>query len=171
MTFDVGVDGRVWTAVVEPRDGTLAVRVDGHLTLVDAVPCAGGWSLIFPEQGLASREVRVEAGAGPGELIVHVDGEAVPVTVQPSGRARRAGSGARSPAIAGARSVVAPMPGRIVRVLVRPGERVEAHQGLVVVEAMKMENELKAPKAGVVTSVAAVEGAAVEAGSLLVVVE
>jgi biotin carboxyl carrier protein len=171
MKFDVGIDGRTWIVDVEPRNGALAVTVDGQVTPVDAVAVDGGLSLIFTDQGLASRDVRVQAGTGPGGMTVHVGGAAVQVTVQRSGRTRRAGPGAGSAAAAGARRVLAPMPGRVVRVLVRQGEQVEARQGLVVIEAMKMENELKAPKAGVVTAVEAVEGATVDAGSLLAVVE
>jgi biotin carboxyl carrier protein len=169
MRFEVGIDGRTWTMDVEPRDGALAVSVDGRVTLVDAVPVGGGLSLILPERGRESLDVGIETSA-PGELMVHVGGASIPVTVQPSGRAqgRRRSSMA---AAAGARKVTAPMPGRIVRVLIEKGQPVEARQGLVVIEAMKMENELKAPKAGVVTAIAAAEGTTVEAGAVLVVIE
>jgi biotin carboxyl carrier protein len=169
MKFDVAIDGRIWTIAVEPRDGTLAVSLDGRVTRVDAVPVGGGLSLIFPDRGGVSHDVRIEPG-GRGALTVHVDGRTFPVTVRASGLAssgRPSGGGAAT----GARKVLAPMPGRIVRVLVGRGDTVEARQGLVVIEAMKMENELKAPKAGVVIALDAIEGSTVEAGAVLAVVE
>jgi biotin carboxyl carrier protein len=113
-----------------------------------------------------SYEVSFEAGAN-GDLIVHVNGVAVPVTIVDR-RRRRAGSG-EAGSDTQPRTIVAPMPGRIVRVLVQPGEAVEARQGLVVVEAMKMENELRAPRSGTVAEVRVREGASVEANAVLVV--
>ncbi len=114
-----------------------------------------------------SYEVSFEPGAN-GDLIVHVNGVAVPVTVV-DGRRRRRERGGEAGADAQPRSIVAPMPGRIVKVLVQPGEAVEARQGLVVVEAMKMENELRAPRSGTVAEVRVSEGASVEANAVLVV--
>jgi biotin carboxyl carrier protein len=101
------------------------------------------------------------------ERIVHVDGQAVAVSiVDPRARLTRT-PGAVSIGT-GPRSIVSPMPGRIVKVLVKAGEMVAAHQGLVVVEAMKMENELRAPRAGRVTEVKVVDGMSVEANAVLV---
>ena len=117
--------------------------------------------------GPASYDIAFEPGTG-GELIVHVNGVAVPLTI--IDRRRR---GKRGSSEAGVdtqpRAVVAPMPGRIVRVLVQPGDVVEARQGLIVVEAMKMENELRAPRAGIVAEVRVKDGASVVADAVLVV--
>jgi biotin carboxyl carrier protein len=123
---------------------------------------------------LKSYEIAFEAAPG-GEVIVHVNGIAVPLTVieqrgSPKRRARVARGGGAGTGT-GLRAVVAPMPGRIVKVLVQPGEAVQARQGLVVVEAMKMENEVRAPHAGTVTEVRVREGSSVEANSVLVVLE
>ena len=114
-----------------------------------------------------------------GELIVHVNGVAVPLTVvnepgppnavgQGGPRASRHRTAARPK---GPLAIVAPMPGRIVKVLVKLDETVAARQPLVVVEAMKMENELRAPRAGIVADVRVTEGASVEANTVLVVLE
>ena len=105
-----------------------------------------------------------------GELIVYVNGIAVPVTIVDRRRWRRerrgdAGTGTQP------RMIVAPMPGRIVKVLVQAGEVVQPRQGLVVVEAMKMENELRAPRSGTVAEVRVREGASVEANAVLVVLQ
>ena len=110
-----------------------------------------------------------------GELIVYVNGRAVPMVMPglPS-RTRPTRSGLPSEARSakeGPANIVAPMPGRILKVLVKKGDRVTARQGLVVVEAMKMENELRSPRDGVVTDVRVAEGASVEARALLVVIE
>jgi biotin carboxyl carrier protein len=113
-----------------------------------------------------SYEIAFEPGAN-GELIVYVNGVAVPLTVV-SGRRRGSRAGA---ADTGPRAILAPMPGRIVRVLVTPNQAVAARQPLVVVEAMKMENELRAPRDGTVSEVRVTEGASVEANTILVVLE
>src|SRR5687768_5882632 len=123
-----------------------------------------------------SYEVSFEPTAA-GELIVHVNGVPIPLTIvsgpgvpKPVAKAVRRGGGDRG-AGSGQRTIVAPMPGRIVRVLVKPHERVSARQPLVVVEAMKMENELRAPRGGTVAEVRVSEGASVEANAVLVVLE
>jgi biotin carboxyl carrier protein len=107
-----------------------------------------------------------------GDLIVHVNGVAVPLTVTNAPGAPRR-SAARGGKDGGSRSgpwtIVAPMPGRIVKVLVKPGQAVAARQPLVVVEAMKMENELRAPRGGSVAEVRVSEGSSVEANAVLVV--
>ena len=127
----------------------------------------------------SSYEVAFEPMPGGG-LIVHVNGVAVPLTIDQLGppkpwakaarqrRGRSAGDGDTGDA---PRTIVAPMPGRIVKVLVKPDEAVAAGQPLVVVEAMKMENELRAPRAGIVADVRVVEGASVEARTVLMVIE
>jgi biotin carboxyl carrier protein len=120
----------------------------------------------------ASYEVSFEA-RGNGGLVVHVNGEAIPLTVvNPRTRAGRRGhDGGGSTDANGPVAIVAPMPGRVVKVLVQPGDAVAARQGVVVVEAMKMENELRAPRAGTVIDVRASEGMSVEARAILVVIE
>ena len=119
-----------------------------------------------------SYEIAFDPAAGD-ELIVHVNGVAVPLTViepgPPKPWAKAARRGRRGEAGSGPLAIVAPMPGRIVRVLVKPEEAVAARQPLVVVEAMKMENELRAPRAGTVAEVRVSEGASVEANTVLMV--
>jgi biotin carboxyl carrier protein len=121
-----------------------------------------------------SYEVSFEPGAA-GELIVHVDGVPIPLTMAHGpgaatrvAKAARRGAGERG-AAGGATNIVAPMPGRIVKVLVKTDETVSARQPLVVVEAMKMENELRAPRGGTVAEVRVREGSSVEANTVLVV--
>ena len=160
--------------------------IDGRTVDVSVVETGGKWSMLLNpvEAGLheGSLPDRVESGfsrisyevafepTAAGELIVHVNGVAIPLTiadnrrgVRPRGSDRDAGSGPRM--------IVAPMPGRIVKVLVKPDERVSARQPLVVVEAMKMENELRAPRGGTIAEVRVSEGASVEANAVLVVLE
>jgi biotin carboxyl carrier protein len=116
-----------------------------------------------------SYEVAFEPTAA-GELIVHVNGVAIPLTIADNRRGVRPRGGDRD-AGSGPRMIVAPMPGRIVKVLVKPDERVSPRQPLVVVEAMKMENELRAPRGGTIAEVRVSEGASVEANAVLVVLE
>ena len=104
-----------------------------------------------------------------GELVVHVNGVAIPVAVHDPRAAWRAHQHGTATVSGG--DVRAPMPGRIVKVLVKPGDTVTARQGLVVVEAMKMENELRAPKDGRVADVRVKEGMSVEANAVLVTLE
>jgi biotin carboxyl carrier protein len=119
---------------------------------------------------MKSYEVRID-GHGNGERLVHVNGQAVPVSmIDPRARLTR-GLKAVASAGPGPHAIVAPMPGRIVKVLVAAGDVVTAHQGLVVVEAMKMENELRSPKAGTVTEVRVTEGRSVDANAVLIVME
>jgi len=108
---------------------------------------------------------------GDGELIVHVNGIAIPATVRDPRAAWRARGHDAATAADGRTDVRAPMPGRVVKVLVKAGDAVTARQGLVVVEAMKMENELRAPKDGRVADVRVKEGMSVEANAVLVTVE
>ena len=195
MTFEIEQDGTRRRVTVRQAGDAWVVEIDGREVEVSVVERAGRWSmLVGPVDGPAkaghdnpdvvsgfsrtsSYEVAFEPGAG-GELIVHVNGVAVPVTIDQPGlskpwakaarqrRGRGAGDGATGDA---PRTIVAPMPGRIVKVLVKPDEVVTARQPLVVVEAMKMENELRAPRAGIVAEVRVAEGASVEANTVLVV--
>jgi biotin carboxyl carrier protein len=107
---------------------------------------------------------------GRGELVVHVNGIAVPLTIGDPRAARSRGGHEHGGQGSGPHPVVAPMPGRVVKVLVKPGDAVASRQGLVVVEAMKMENELRSPRAGTVSEVRVAEGALVEAKAVLVVI-
>ena len=126
-----------------------------------------------------------------GYVSMIVDGESVPVSVEPTGpdtmRVTIAGRrtevevkderdllveefGLGEDAAAGG-EVRAPMPGLVLDVLVAEGDEVAADQGLLVLEAMKMENELKAPSGGVVRAVHAASGDAVDKEELLIEIE
>ena len=167
MTVDLELDGtRRRVALRRAGDGWIA-GIDGREVGVSVVEVGGGWSMLV---GTASYEIAFDHAPG-GELIVQVNGVAVPLTVIEPGRprAKAARRGRRGEADSGPRAIVAPMPGRIVRVLVKPEEAVVARQPLVVVEAMKMENEVRAPRAGTVSEVRVAEGASVEANTVLVV--
>ena len=177
MTVDIELDGtrrRVdlrrsgdeWVALIDSREVTVSVVEVGGLARRGEC----GWSMLI---GTASYEIAFDPAPG-GELIVHVNGVAVPLTVIESGPPKPWAKAARRGRVDGGsgaalRTVVTPMAGRIVRVLVKPEEAVAARQPLVVVEAMKMENELRAPRAGTVAEVRVVEGASVEANAVLVV--
>ncbi len=186
MTIHVELDG-VRHPVALRRDGDQWVAgIDGREVAVSVVEAGSRWSMLVgeilrPEGGShetgnekspvasgfsrRSYDIGFEPGAN-GELIVHVNGVAIPVTVMDGRRRRGTRSGASD---ARPRTIVAPMPGRIVKVLVKPGEAVTARQPLVVVEAMKMENELRAPRDGVVEDVRVSDGLLVEANAVLLV--
>ena len=166
-------EGEEWVAGIDGRDVAVSVAAAGGRWSMLVLPPEGGSHGSHQQESVASGfsrksyDISFEPGAS-GDLIVHVNGVAIPVTVIDGRRrrgSRRATSDARS------RAIVAPMPGRIVKVLVRPGEAVVARQPLVVVEAMKMENELRAPRGGTVIEVRVSEGASVEANAVLVVLE
>jgi biotin carboxyl carrier protein len=182
MTFEVEVGGRAFTVAVERTDrpGRFRVAVDGVPRLVD-VSRAGDFGLSLLDMGKAERgtvplptgtvplsaDVQIVPGAGPGDLLVALDGRTVTVTV--NGRRSAHAEGALHGH--GQVSIVAPMPGRVVRVLVAAGDLVDVRQPVVVVEAMKMENELRAPRAGHVKEIAVAPGTSVEAGRVLAVIE
>jgi biotin carboxyl carrier protein len=171
-TVEVGLAeaGGRWSMLVNPAEAGLHSPAQrGSDSVEDGLrrhsPVESGFSRI-------SYEISFEPSAA-GELIVHVNGVAIPLTIargpggKPLGMRTRRGAGGGS--ADGARTIVAPMPGRIVRVLVKPDETVSARQPLVVVEAMKMENELRAPRGGTVAEVRVREGSSVEANTVLVV--
>ena len=174
-TLDIGVAeaGGRWSMLVNPAEAGLhgpaqrgSDSVESGVSRISSVE--SGFSRI-------SYEIAFEPTAA-GELIVHVNGVAIPLTIisapaspRPPTKAGRGASERREGA--GPRTIVAPMPGRIVKVLVKPYERVTARQPLVVVEAMKMENELRAPRGGTVAEVRVAEGSSVEANTVLVVLE
>ena len=169
MTFDVEVGGRTIRVVLTRGDQGWQAIVDGRARHVDAAQ-AGTWTSLLIGQPASSYEIAIE-DRGRGELIAHVDGIAVPVTmIDPRAVWSRRGHDHGS-AGGGPRQVVAPMPGRVVKVLVNRGDVVAERQGLVVVEAMKMENELRSPKDGTIVDVRVSEGISVEAGAVLVVVD
>ena len=171
MIVRIEAGGRIRAVEVRRGDGHLTVTVDGRTQTVDVHHAGGLWSLIL---GTRSHEIGIVEGLD-GAMIVQVDGQPVPVSVDPARRSSgaRGRDAATGPGgdMAGPCRIVAPMPGRIVKVLVKPGDGVRPRQGLVVVEAMKMENELRTQRAGTVSEVCVTEGASVEAGALLVIVE
>ena len=171
MSVPIEAGGRTRNVEVYRRDAGFVVSVDGHEHTVDVHEVGGIWSVLL---GTKSHEVAFVEGLD-GAMMVHVDGQAIPVSVDSARRALGArGRGARAGDTgdaAGPHRIVAPMPGKIVKVLVKAGDRVQQRQGLVVVEAMKMENELRSPKAGTVSEVRVREGTLVEAGAILVIVE
>jgi len=171
LSLRIEAGGRARTLELRRRDAGFVVSIDGHEHTVDVIEVDGVWSLLL---GTESHEVAFVAGPD-GAMMVHVDGQAIPVSVESARRAWGArGRGARTGETgeaAGPHPIVAPMPGKIVKVLVKPGDDVQPRQGLVVVEAMKMENELRSPKAGTVSEVRVKEGTLVEAGAILVIVE
>ena len=187
MTFEVEVAGRMRTVTVEPADqsGRLRVTLDGEPHVLD-VARAGEYGLsllVQPPDGTVpfsgrarvgkrtaalSAEVQITPGAVAGEVLAHLHGRTIAVTINNRRARHAADAGAHGH---GESSVVAPMPGRVVRVRVSPGEDVSARQGVVVVEAMKMENELRAPRAGRVKEVTVAPGTSVEAGHVLAVIE
>lgn len=172
MTFEIEASTGTRVVDITGMQGRYRAVVDGRAWAVDAARIGGSWSLLV---GARSYDVTiVEQGAG--DLIVHVNGRAVPVSVPALDWRRRAGRRRRrdeqgAETSSGPHRVVAPMPGRIVKLLVKPGDLVAARQGLVVVEAMKMENELRSARAGTVREVRVAQGASVEANTVLVVIE
>jgi biotin carboxyl carrier protein len=179
-------EGDRWIAEIDGRTVEVGfAEAGGRWSMLVGLPSASARSATADKEGghdasdavsgfsRTSYEVSVEPGAAE-ELIVHVNGVAIPLTIargpggKPLGKGTRRGAGDRG-AADGARTIVAPMPGRIVRVLVKPDETVSARQPLVVVEAMKMENELRAPRSGTVAEVRVREGSSVEANTVLVV--
>jgi biotin carboxyl carrier protein len=166
VIVDVEISGtRRQVELIRTKEGWRAM-LDGRELTIDLAQVSQWRSLLV---GHSSHEVAIDA-RGRGELVVHVDGVAVPVAVIDP----RAAFGRRDHdrgAGGGPKTIVAPMPGRVVKILVKPGDEVAARQGLVVVEAMKMENELRAPRDGRVAEIRVAEGASVEANAILVVIE
>jgi biotin carboxyl carrier protein len=177
VIVDVQVNGRGRAVDVRRRNDRFLVTLDGREHTVDVNQTGDIWSLLV---GTASHEVAF-VERPDGAMMVHVDGQAFPVSIAaPSSpaddRAGRRHGNRRSAAFSaapagGPERVAAPMPGKIVKVLVSVGDRVAPRQALIVIEAMKMENELRAQKAGTVSEIRVNEGASVEAGAILIVVE
>jgi biotin carboxyl carrier protein len=176
LIVHVEAAGRTRAVEVRRNNGGFTVVLDGHEHTVDVSDIGATWSLLL---GTQSYEVAFVEGPD-GAMMVHVDGQPVPVSVAPLRPAWRArgrgpstalGAGPAVPGTAGSQRIVAPMPGKIVKVLVKPGDAVAARQGVVIVEAMKMENELRSQTSGTVSDVRVKEGDSVEAGAILVIVE
>ena len=178
----VEIGGRIRRVEIGEGDTDRLVTIDGRTMVVDAAQVGpwrsllvgtGGSAVAEPVAGAVaatSHEIAIDDRGG-GELVVHVNGVAIPVAVHDPRAAWRAHQHGAATASGGRGELRAPMPGRIVKVLVEPGDMVSARQGLVVVEAMKMENELRAPKDGRVVDVRVKEGMSVEAGAILITVE
>ena len=164
---EIELDGERHRVALRREGDRWIAGLAGREFAVSVVEAGGRWSILIGPPGghlAASYDVAFE-----GDLIVHVNGVAVPLTIvnkpgslKPSVKAGRRGDN-------GPRALVAPMAGRVVKVLVKTGEAVVARQPLVVVEAMKMENELRAPRDGTVAEVRVSEGSSVEANTVLVV--
>ena len=193
--IEIELDGERHRVALRREGDRWIAGIAGREVAVSVVEAGGGWSMLIgptvvlpPEggshetqfesvaSGFSRKSYEVSFEGAAGNLVVRVNGIAVPLTVV-NGR-RRAGRPAHRSFIAGgrdagddraARPLVAPMAGRVVKVLVKPGETVAARQPLVVVEAMKMENELRAPRDGTVAEVRVSEGSSVEANTVLVV--
>jgi biotin carboxyl carrier protein len=172
--IQIELDGERRQVALRREGDRWNAEMNGRTLEVSVADAGGRWSMLV-DSGFSriSYDIAFEPAA-TGELIVHVNGVAIPLTIAsapgsptPMARAGR-GAGDRG-AGAGPRMIVAPMPGRIVKVLVKPGQSVSARQPLLVVEAMKMENELRAPRGGTVAEVRVAEGSSVEANAVLVV--
>src|SRR5918993_3441825 len=111
MTFEIDINGRTRAVSIERAAGTgvFHVTVDGRAHLVDATRIGDyGLSLLVNGDTAVSREVSVAPAGGRGNLLIALDGRAVPASVN----ARRTG---RAVADAGGhahgdQTVVAPMP-------------------------------------------------------------
>jgi biotin carboxyl carrier protein len=177
VMLQITAGGRRRAVEVSGGGGRFTVSIDGRELTADVHQLNGAWSLLIGpgDAGTCARSYEVAfAGGQDGAMMVHVDGQPVPVSVaplRPTWRARDRGAVEAGRGDAGPQRITAPMPGKIVKVLVKPGDRVEPRQGLIVVEAMKMENELRARAAGTIAEVRVTEGASVEAGAILIVVE
>jgi biotin carboxyl carrier protein len=175
-TVDVNEVAGTWSFLVGPaEDGGHASTTGDPAAGTEPGPCAGT-EKTGPGFSPPTRSYEVAfVEALDGAMMVHVDGQAIPVMVDSARRtwgARSSGAGVGATGgPAGPYRIVAPMPGKIVKLLVKTGDRVQPRQGIVVVEAMKMENELRSQKAGTVSEVRVKEGALVEAGAILVIVE
>lgn len=196
--IEIELDGERRQVALRREGDQWIAEIDGRTVKVSVVDAGGRWSMLVgqttvlpPEGGSHERDYAIVASGfsrksyeiafeptAAGELVVHVNGVAVPLTLtrapgspKPSAKAARSPRAGDRGATGASRAIVAPMPGRIVKVLVKPHERVSARQPLVVVEAMKMENELRAPRSGTIAEVRVSEGASVEANAVLVVLE
>ena len=165
MTYEVGIDGRIYKLELTREGERWSCHLDGREITVDAV-------LVQPDVlsiliGDTAHEAKREVT--PSETYIWIAGERYTAEVRDprSFRSRRG----KSDATHGTKELRASMPGKVVRVLVREMAEVQVGDGILVVEAMKMQNELKSPKQGVVKKILASAGSAVNAGDVLAIVE
>ncbi len=133
MTIEIELDGRRQPVTLRREGDRWVAGLDGRERQVSVVETGDRWSMLV---GRTSYDMSFEPGAG-GELVVQVNGVAVPLTIigQPGSPKpwAKAARGKRGSSEGGAGTqpwvIVAPMPGRIVKVLVQPGEAVQAGRG------------------------------------------
>ena len=167
--YTVDLGQRQCTVLVESDGSRYALEVDGEPMELDARQLGQGEFHLL--EGSSSHNVLVE-GSG-AEMVVHLDGVAVPVRIldeQQAARLAATDSGAGRGADCNV-AIKAPMPGQVVKCLMAEGEPISSGQGVIVVEAMKMENELRSPVDGTIKKVLVDEGTNVEAGEELVLIE
>jgi len=138
----VRVDGAIYRARVDPREGELRVRVGsrGHRVTIDA-----GRVLVDGQPHVVVTEIPEEESTGR----------------QP------ASSGVRGSVF----EIRPPMPGRVVRLAAVPGAVVRRGQMLAVLEAMKMQNEIPSPAEALVKSVHVREGESITTDRVIAVLE
>ena len=164
MRYFVTIDGRERTVDVSVLpDGELVVSMAGQPVDTDLVAFDDG-SLSIRIDGHVL-DLTIEGQ--PPEVGVIASGHRTYVRVE-SERLRAAAAAKRSSGGAAEKTLVAPMPGRVAKVLVSVGDEVKPGQGVVVVEAMKMENELRAKGGGTVAEIHAKAGETIEAGAKLI---
>ena len=163
-----GADREIVVEPVEGSEGRWRVVIDGSERVVDARRVAPGlWSVLT---GTQHSLVDVDPGK-EGDLLVEVQGTAVPVKLLDPRKKLLEKVKLTRPAATGPSPVTSPMPGKVVKLLVKVDDEVTAGQGLVVVEAMKMENELRASRAGKVKAIHVKEGQPVEGQETLLTLE
>lgn len=165
-------EGQVYRALVDDREFDIAIQDDQ--LIVDGAPTDYTFEVL--RDGYVSMIVDGESvpvsvePTGPDTMRVTIDGRRTEVEVKDERDLLVEEFGLGEDAAAGG-EVRAPMPGLVLDVLVDEGDEVAADQGLLVLEAMKMENELKAPAGGVVRAVHAASGDAVDKEELLIEIE
>jgi biotin carboxyl carrier protein len=165
MTYEVGIDGRIYRLELTRGGDRWSCRLDEREITVDAVLVQHDVLSILI--GGIVHEVKREVT--PSETYIWIAGERYMAEVRDprSFRSRRG----KADATQGTKELRASMPGKVVRVLVREMAEVQVGDTILVVEAMKMQNELKSPKQGVVKKILASAGSAVNAGDVLAIVE
>ncbi len=165
MKILVTIGGRRRTVELSTRDGRPVFAIEERERNADAVAIAPALYSILLDGRSFEAHVR---NTPTGELVVTIDGQEFPVTIEDPRQWQRYRVG--SVEAEGRQQVIASMPGKVVRVLTATGQKVQAGQGLLVIEAMKMQNEVRSPKSGVVERLLVREGQTVNAGETLAVV-
>jgi biotin carboxyl carrier protein len=161
----VTIAGRSRTVELSRRDAHPVFTIDGREMNADAVAIAPTlYSVLLDGRSFESHVRKAPAGG----LVVTIDGQEFPVTIEDPRQWQRHRTG--SVEAEGRQQVIASMPGKVVRLLTAAGQQVQAGQGLLVLEAMKMQNEVRSPKSGVVERLLVREGQTVNAGEPLAVV-